>query len=236
MPAALRVADGLGVGAIFALRFCKAFREKLHPAPFLFDRAGSKVNRPAADSAAGAQRQTSNFRHHVTVFHPSPLHALRRPQAAGRRCGRKRGRGRGESLGGGQSFHFRLFWARAIHPFRRLRTSDASGSGVTDGFSSSRRGSAATIGFSAVFSHITLPCPVITGGGRFYSYKFGPSWNESDRLLISSATACPLSACPIAVLSAPSASCTGTRNRSVWHKQPVYRPSRSFFTVPSDRR
>lgn len=124
MPAALRVAGGLGVGAIFALRFCKAFREKLHPAPFLFDRAGSKGNRsPAADSAAGDQRQTSNFRHHVTVFHPSPLHALRRPPAAGRRCGRKRGRGQGrvEPLGGGKIFIFRLFWARANHPFRRPR-------------------------------------------------------------------------------------------------------------------
>lgn len=121
MPAALRVADGLGVGAIFALRFCKAFREKLHPAPFLFDRAGSKVNRPAADSAAGAQRQTSNFRHHVTVFHPSPLHALRRPQAAGRRCGRKRGRGRGrgrgESLGRGQNFHFQAVFGKSNSSF-----------------------------------------------------------------------------------------------------------------------
>ena len=153
--------------------------------------------------------------------------------AAGSGVGAEAGAGANPS-GGGKIFIFRLFWARAIHPFRRLRffTSDASGSGVTDGFSSSRRGSAATIGFSAVFSHITIPCPVITGGGRFYSYKFGPSWNESDRLLFSSATACPLSACPIAVLSAPSASCTGTRNRSVWHKQPVYAHRAPFSLSP----
>lgn len=202
MPAALRVAGGLGVGAIFALRFCKAFREKLHPAPFLFDRAGSKGNRsPAADSAAGDQRQTSNFRHHVTVFHPSPLHALRRPPAAGRRCGRKRGRGQGrvEPLGGGKIFIFRLFWARANHPFRRPRFfhNRCVRQRVADGVSSSRRDSAAAIGFSAVFTYTTIPCPVVTGGGRYlHRYKFGPLWNESDRPLFSSATAYPLSACP----------------------------------------
>lgn len=76
-------------------------------------------------------------------------------------------------------------------------TSDASGSGVADGFSSSRRGSAAAIGFSAVFTYTTIPCPVVTGGGRYlHRYKFGPLWNESDRPLFSSATAYPLPACP----------------------------------------
>ena len=124
MPAALRVAGGLGVSANNRFRASEGRLGSLYLAPFLFDRAGSKVNRsPAADSAAGDQRQTSNFRHHVTVFHPSPLHALRRPPAAGLRCGRKRGRGRGrvEPLGGGKIFIFRLFWARANHPFRRPR-------------------------------------------------------------------------------------------------------------------
>lgn len=76
-------------------------------------------------------------------------------------------------------------------------TTDASGSGVADGVSSSRRDSAAAIGFSAVFTYTTIPCPVVTGGGRYlHRYKFGPLWNESDRPLFSSATAYPLSACP----------------------------------------
>lgn len=60
MPAALRAAGGLGVGAIFALRFCKAFREKLHPAPFLFDRAGSKV-KPIAGREFRCRGSASNL-------------------------------------------------------------------------------------------------------------------------------------------------------------------------------
>ena len=113
-------------------------------------------------------------------------------------------------------------------------TSDALGSGVADGFSSSRRGSAAAIGFSAVFTHTTIPCPVVTGGGRYlHRYKFGPLWNESGRPLFSSATACPLPASP---------DCRSFGSTRVTHRhgKPIglaraarVRPSRPIFRSPS---
>lgn len=242
MPAALRVAGGLGVGAIFALRFCKAFREKLHPAPFLFDRAGSKGNRsPAADSAAGDQRQTSNFRHHVTVFHPSPLHALRRPPAAGRRCGRKRGRGQGrvEPLGGGKIFIFRLFWARANHPFRRPRFFSQPMRQAA-GLPTGSRLPAGTPLPPSVFPQYspTQPYLALSLQGAVVIYIDISLGHYGMNLTAPFFLPQPLTRsppAPIAVLSAPSASRTGTGSRSVGHERPVCAHGAPFFALLSGR-
>lgn len=242
MPAALRVAGGLGVGAIFALRFCKAFREKLHPAPFLFDRAGSKGNRsPAADSAAGDQRQTSNFRHHVTVFHPSPLHALRRPPAAGRRCGRKRGRGQGrvEPLGGRQNLHFQVVLGKSKSsfpppPFFSQPMRQAAG------LPTGSRLPAGTPLPPSVFPQYspTQPYLALSLQGAVVIYIDISLGHYGMNLTAPFFLPQPLTRsppAPIAVLSAPSASRTGTGSRSVGHERPVCAHGAPFFALLSGR-
>lgn len=239
MPAALRVAGRLGVGAIFALRFCKAFREKLHPAPFLFDRAGSKGNRsPGAVPPPGS---ASNLQLSASCHGLSSLSPPCASAATGRRAAVRPeagpGSGPGRTPRGRQNLHFQVVLGKSKSsfpppPFFSQPMRQAAG--LPDGVSSSRRDSAAAIGFSAVFTYTTIPCPVVTGGGRYlHRYKFGPLWNESDRPLFSSATAYPLSASP---------DCRSFGSIRVAHRQgePIglaraarVRPSRPIFRSPS---